>query len=902
MVNNSNLSQVKQPWASPTDDVIDALIVNPEEGLTKEEIKRRQEKFGKNQLKKEGGESVLEIAADQFKSIIILLLAVAAVLSLIFGDVIDSLAIVVVILINALIGFFTELQAVRSMEALRELTQVTANVRRGGIVTEINAKEIVPGDILVLNGGDVITADARLIETSKLRINESALTGESLPVDKKKDPLPEDTILAERTNMAFKGTSVVRGSGEAVVITTGMKTELGNISSLVQSAQEESTPLQNRLDELGQKLIIVTLALAAFVAVSGRIAGRDLRLMIETAIALAVASIPEGLPIVATITLARGMQRMANQNALINKLASVETLGATSVIITDKTGTLTENQMTVKEINLPEGAIEVRGEGLALEGDFKWEDQSTSDGITPTLEKLLKVGVLCNDASLTVQDSEVEEAIGEPMEIALKVAGQKAGLTTESLQKQMPEVRKIAFEQETKMMATVHQQDDGQYFYTIKGSPEAVLDISIKTAQQSDEEKDLDESVRGQWIEKNNAVANRGLRVIALAYKTNSSEVDEPYKNLTFLGLVGLMDPPREEVRAAIERCKSAGVRIIMATGDHGETAREIAKSVSLVESPDAPYLLGSDLKDLDNLTDDERQKYIDTQIFARVDPEQKLELINLHQDQGEIVAMTGDGVNDAPALRKADIGVAMGQRGTQVAKEAADMVLEDDFFGTIVKAIEQGRTIFNNIRKFVLYLLSCNISEILVVTLASVLDMPLPILPLQILFLNLVTDVFPALALGMGEGDRMLMEEDPREATEPIMTRRQWTSMAIFGALITATVLIGLAFARNNLGFSSTKATTVSFLILASAQLWHVFDMRGNETNILKNEISKNFFVWLALLITVALLLLAVYIPFLADILSLTNPGVNGWLLVLIASFAPLIISQVLITLRVVN
>ncbi len=902
MTIESDSSQTKKPWSSSTDAIKEALDVNPEQGLTQAEVAQRQEEFGKNQLQTEEEKTLLEIAADQFKSIIIILLVVAAVLSLIFGEVVDSLAIVVVILINALIGFFTELQAVRSMEALRELTQVTANVRRDGSVTEINAKEIVPGDVLVLNGGDVITADSRLVKSSKLRINESALTGESLPVDKQTEPLPEETSLAERNNMVFKGTSVARGSGEAVVITTGMETELGNISSLVQSAEEEATPLQNRLDELGRKLIFVTLGLAAVVALAGWIAGRDLRLMIETAIALAVASIPEGLPIVATITLARGMQRMAKQNALINKLSSVETLGATSVIITDKTGTLTENQMTVKEIALSEGEITVTGEGLELEGDFKWQNQSQDTEMTATLESLLKVGTLCNDASLTLQDETIEEAVGEPMEIALKVAGRKAGMTTESLLEQMPEVRKIAFEQETKMMATIHQKEDDQYFYAIKGSPEAVLEASTKIAQQGDEEKDFGEATRAEWMEKNNAIANRGLRVIALAYKTNSNQDEEPYKNLTFLGLAGLMDPPREEVRTAIERCKSAGVRIIMATGDHGETAREIANSVNLVDNADAPYLLGSDLKDLDNLSEEEHQKYLETQIFARVDPEQKLDLISLHQDQGEIVAMTGDGVNDAPALKKADIGVAMGQRGTQVAKEAADMVLQDDFFGTIVKAIEQGRTIFNNIRKFVLYLLSCNISEIFVVTLASVMDMPLPILPLQILFLNLVTDVFPALALGMGEGDPLLMEEDPRDASEPIMTRRHWISMGVFGGLITAAVLIGLAFARNTLGFSGSKATTVSFLILASAQLWHVFDMRENGTNIFKNEITKNIFIWLALLITIALLLIAVYIPFLADILSVTNPGLDGWLLVLIASLAPMIISQVLKTFRLVK
>lgn len=893
--------QVDQPWISSIEEVIEVMEVDPEKGLTDSQVNKRRELFGDNRLQEHEERSILEIALDQFKSLIILLLAVSAGISFIFGDYVEGLAIGAVILINAAIGFFTELQAVRSMESLRELTQVKSKVRRDGEIIEINARDIVPGDILILNGGDVITADARIISESKLKINEAALTGESLPVEKQTEPLSEDTPLAERKNMAYKGTAVARGSAEALVTTTGMQTELGNISSLVQAAEEEATPLQKRLDNLGKKLIWVTLGLAVIVAVAGWISGRDLRLMVETAIALAVASIPEGLPIVATIALARGMQRMAQQNALINKLSSVETLGATSVIITDKTGTLTESQMTVTEIKLQSGLVKVSGEGLELEGEFSWGEGTDQDGITPILKDLLKVGVLCNDASLTVSDGKVEQTIGEPMEIALKILGRKADYSEDKLLEELPEVDKEAFDPKLKMMATIHKQDPDNYFYAIKGSPEAVLEVSSTTAAP-DGEVELNDEERQHWIDHNKKIANRGLRVLALAKKTANTKDEDPYKDLTFLGLVGFMDPPREEVKSAIERCKAAGVRVIMATGDHGETAREIAAAVNLVENNNADYLLGQDLKEIENLTKEERQKYLDTQIFARVEPEQKLDLISLHQDAGAVVAMTGDGVNDAPALKKADIGVAMGQRGTQVAKEAADMVLQDDFFGTIVKAIEQGRTIFNNIRKFVLYLLSCNISEIFVVTMATVLNMPLPVLPLQILFLNLVTDVFPALALGMGEGDPQLMEEDPRKADEPIMTQRHWISMGVYGALITAAVLLGLTFVLTNLGFSSKKSTTVSFLILATAQLWHVFDMRENGTNPFVNSVTKNKFVWIALIITIALLLIAVYVPFMADLLSLVKPGLNGWLVVLVASFTPMIISQILKEFRLVK
>jgi Ca2+-transporting ATPase len=894
MGNSAHSSTLETPWSSSEQEHIEKLNVDPETGLAEIEVKQRQNKFGYNQLQIEEEKSIFDIAVNQFKSLIIILLAVSAVISFLFGDFIEGVAIIFVILINAAIGFFTELRAVRSMEALRELTRVTAKVKREGHVLEINAREIVPGDILVINSGNVITADARLIQASNLRINEASLTGESLPVIKQTESLPEDVVLADRKNMVYKGTSVASGSGQGIVVTTGMETELGNISSLVQESEEEITPLEKRLDSLGRKLIYVTLGLVTLVAISGWATGGDLYLMIETAIALAVASIPEGLPIVATIALARGMKNMAEKNALINKLSSVETLGATSVIITDKTGTLTENQMTVKDILLEDDAVKVHGEGLDLDGDFEWVSSNNDQTKPKILEKLLKVGVLCNDASLTRKDGQIAETIGEPMEIALQIAGYKADITKESLNDDLPEVRKIAFEQSTKMMATVHEIENDHYLYAVKGSPEAVFDSSSSIAAGV-ENREFSEKAKEKWLKKSEDLADRGLRIIAIAMKERPQKDKDPYQSLTFLGLVGLMDPPREEVRTAIKRCKSAGIKVIMATGDHGVTAREVARSVNLVESDEVNYFLGKDLKDIEALSDQERERYLRTKIFARVNPEQKLSLIELNQNHGEIVAMTGDGVNDAPALKKADIGVAMGQRGTQVAKEAADMVLQDDFFGTIVEAIEQGRAIFNNIRKFVLYLLSCNISEIMVVSVASVINLPLPILPLQILFLNLVTDVFPALALGMGEGDPHLMQESPRDSKEPIMTKHHWVSIGVYGSLITVAVLIGMNIAFNMIGFDKERSTTISFLILALAQLWHVFDMRTNGTGILSNAVTKNRFVWLALTLSFVIILAALYIPFLAEILSLSNPGLTGWIIVVIASFAPMLVSQLL-------
>ncbi|MCB2209884.1 cation-transporting P-type ATPase [bacterium] len=893
--------KTKQPWAESADSVMEKMDVDPAQGLPEEDVDARRAEFGRNQLRGEKEKTVLNIIIAQFKSLIVLLLAIAAALSFSFGDIIEGFSIIAVILINAAIGFFTEYKAVRSMAALKEMTQVTAKVRRGGTVHEIDAREIVPGDILVLNGGDVITADARLLEASKLQVKEAPLTGESLPVDKQVDALSEETPLAERANMVYKGTSVAMGSGEGIVVHTGMETELGNISSLVEEAEEEVTPLEQRLDNLGKKLIWATLSLAVVVALAGWGTGRELYLMIETAIALAVASIPEGLPIVATVALARGMQRMAKKNALINKLSSVETLGATSVIITDKTGTLTENQMTVTQVLLEEGRVAIGGEGLGLDGEFEWQNgHDGEEEISPAFEELLTVGVLCNNASLTREDGAVSEAVGEPMEIALKIAGLKADLDYQDLVDEKPEIREIAFEQATKMMATVHETDAG-YLFAVKGSPEAVLEASSRV-RTADGTREFSEQDHMEWMDKNENIADQGLRVIALARKEADSDEAEPYQDLTFLGLVGLMDPPRKEVRSAIDRCKAAGIRVIMATGDHGATAREVAHAVNLVDSQNDRYLLGTDLKKIEDASDEENAELYDTNIFARVNPEQKLDLISLHQDRGDIVAMTGDGVNDAPALKKADIGIAMGKRGTQVAKETADMVLEDDFFGTIVAAVEQGRAIFNNIRKFVLYLLSCNISEIMVVTTASVLTMPLPVKPLQILFLNLVTDIFPALALGLGEGDEQLMQEPPRDSAESIMKKRHWISIGVYGLLIMGAVLLGMTVALNSFGFSDAKATTVSFLILAFAQLWHVFDMRENGTGIFKNGVTANIFVWLAIVLCIGLLLAAVYVPFLADLLSLTDPGLSGWALILGASLAPMIISQVLKEFRLVK
>ncbi|MGD8752896.1 MAG: cation-transporting P-type ATPase, partial [Anaerolineales bacterium] len=839
--------------------------------------------------------SAWSIFIEQFKSLVVLLLVAAAALSFAFGEIVDGVAIVIVVLINALIGFFTELRAARSMEALQEMGDVRAKVRREGSVREVNAEELVPGDILILESGDVVTADIRLLEAATLQANESALTGESVPVTKQVESVDEDSPLAERADMAYKGTAITRGSGLGVVVTTGMQTELGEISALVEQAEEEQTPLEERLDGLGQKLIIVTLAIAALVAIIGILQGRETLQMIETAIALAVAAIPEGLPVVATIALARGMRRMAQRNALLNRLAAVETLGGTNIICTDKTGTLTENQMTLTEMALTVGDVHISGEGLQQTGSFRFNEEEISAQENDILWRALEVGVLCNNGTLSDEEAG-EDAIGDPVEVALLVAGAKAGIQRDDLLEELPEEREVAFDPDVKMMATFHRTDEG-YRLAVKGAPEAVLEVSSQHRTEGGMDE-LSSSEIDQWLARNQEMAREGLRVLGVAEgSTDNSEAD-PYQSLTFIGLVGLMDPPREEVRSAIQACQQAGIRVVMVTGDQAATARKVALAVGLVDKDDAQVLEGRELQELDKSGDD-RARIKEAPILARVSPKQKLDLIDVYQSEGLVVAMTGDGVNDAPALKKANIGIAMGQRGTQVAQEAADMVLQDDAFSTIVTAVKQGRAIFNNIRKFVLYLLSCNISEIFTVGIASVLSLPLPILPLQILFLNLVTDVFPALALGVGEAEPGVMQRPPRDPGEEIIKQGHWYAIGGYGLLITLAVLGALGLALTWMDMPREQAVTVSFLTLASAQLWHVFNMRDRGTDPLRNEITANPYIWGALAICAALLVLAVYLPGLSDLLSTVNPGLNGWLLVLGMSVLPAIVGQTVKQLR---
>lgn len=862
--------------ALPVKDVLADTRVSVAAGLFSQDAKQRRKRFGPNTIVTRRKATALALLLHQFQSPVVYLLGAAAALAFYFGELEEASAIGAVLAVNALIGFFTELKAARSIEALRVLGIRTARVRRDGHVRFIPAGELVPGDIVLLEAGDSISADLRLVDASNVAADESTLTGESVAVEKHPRPVPFEARLADRASMLFKGTVVTRGSGIGVVVATGLATELGRVSQLVEEAEPGSSPLEKKLARLSAQLVWATLALTAVIAGLGLTAGRDAFLIIQAAIALAVAAIPEGLPIVATLALARGMWRMARQNALIERLSAVETLGATTIILTDKTGTLTENRMTVRRLWVPSGEIELairtgKGNGRTL-------------GSESQLTLLLQIAVLCNNATL---GGTQEEGSGDPMELALLRAGLRAGLTRSVLIEATPTVRTYAFDTTSKLMATVHSRGD-RFLFAIKGAPETVLAAADKVIAE-DGDTALNFAERREWLARVEKFAHQGLRVLACALKTSTSPDVSPYENLTLVGLIGLEDPARPDVPRAIQDCQQAGIRVVMVTGDHAVTARSIGRVVGL--GPSAANVVEG--RQLAEIAKDKNIKLFDVGIFARVSPAEKLELVRAYQSNGEVVAMTGDGVNDAPALRQADIGVAMGQRGTDVAREAAAMILLDDAFPTIVKAIREGRVIFGNIRRFVAYLLSCNLSEVLVVGLAVISTLPLPLLPLQILYLNLVTDVFPAFALAMGEGEPGILRRPPRNPREPILGRVQWVTIILHSLALTACTFGALAVARLWLDLDARSEVTVTFLTLAFAQLFHVLNMRHPSSGVLRNEVTRNPWLWASLLLCTVLLAVPPYLPPVAHVLHLEPPSPVMWAIILGLSIAPLLVTQ---------
>lgn len=879
---------VKSAHCSTKEEVISNLKVDPDKGLSALEAERRLLEFGKNRLKETRPKAIWLIFFEQFLDPVIYILGGATTLAFIFNEVIEGFAVLIVIFITAGIGFLMEWQAIRAVEALKKLVQAECRILRDGKEVLLNFSLIVPGDIINLGAGDVVPADARIITTKSLAVKEAVLTGESDQVEKTSEALPQETPMAERTNMVYRGTIISRGNGRAVVTATGHKTVLGEIHSLTSEAEKESTPLEKRLQKLSHRLVWLTILLAILIALMGYFKGKELLLMIETGIALAVAAIPEGLPIVATIALARGMLKLSHRNVVVKKLEAVETLGSTGVICTDKTGTLTENHMSVHNI---------------LTADDKWkpEDWSSKTQVDELLKKsnfsnVLKVGILCNDSR-----KEGENFTGDAIEAGLLTFVETVGIDYEALTNVHPRIFEVPFDAETKRMATVHKEEQG-YLVAVKGAFESLLDSCEKML--SSQGLEIDFKHKEHWCEKADDLAASGMRTLAFAQKSTPEKPleNDIFDHLVFLGLIGFLDPPRKDIPQAIKTYHDAGIKVVMITGDHPDTARKIGEEIGLIDpgKSSEEVIKGQDLKAPEAMTKEEIQHVLHATVFARMAPRQKLDLIELFQKNGAVVGMLGDGVNDAPALKKADIGIAMGIRGTEAAKEVADVILMDDKFTSIELAIRQGRIIFRNIRQFVIYLLSCNLAEVTSVAAASFINLPMPLLPLQILFLNLVTDVFPALALGVGEGDRDEMKQPPRDPREPILTRKLWMTTIIYGLSITIVVTGITIYAWHIKNYPAGVVNNMAFYTLVLAQLLNVFNLPKNYVSFFKNEVTTNPWIWAAQIFTL-LILVAVYnIPVVSGVLSLVPLTLEQILTIAVFGLTGLGITQVLKRLHV--
>lgn len=869
--------ETKHIHTIPINQFITQLASDKENGLLSDEATKRLQKFGSNVIQADKGKSPLRILLEQFNSLMVWLLLFAAGLSFWFQEYLDATAILLVILINAVVGFWMELQALRSMNALKKMASVPSKVFRDGKLIEIPSEELVPGDVLFLEAGDIITADARIIQAAQLSVNEASLTGEAMPVEKKETELPEKTPLAERTNMLHKGTYVTNGNAKALVTATGMQTELGKIAHLVQSAKQSATPLEKKLQVFSRKLIYITIILVVLIFVVGLLTHGDYVEMLETAIALAVAAIPEGLPIVATLALAQGMMKMAKHKIIVKKLAAVETLGGTTIICTDKTGTLTQNKIEVSEV-IP---VDIASE--------------------KNKELLTRIGMLCNTASVEINNNSVIE-IGDPLETGLLKYAYKQGVLKEQVEKIFPKINEVPFSSETKMMATLHKNGNGFTVFA-KGAAEELLNQCTFIVNGYDKSQ-LTEQLKDEWKQKSEKLAASGLRIIAGAYKETTNENTPLLEDLIFAGLYCMIDPPAEDVYQAIQEAKDAGIRVVMITGDHPATANCIANQLH-ISSENEP-ISGKDMQPYEHLTEIDKQKWLQTSVFARVTPAQKLDLVTVLQEQGNIVGMTGDGVNDAPALKKADIGIAMGQRGTQVAQEVSDMVLKDDAFSSIVHAIKQGRIIFSNIQKFVIYLLSCNMSELFVVSLAALSNLHFQLLPLQILFINLVTDVLPALALGVSEGNPFVMKHRPRNPSEPLLKTKQWYAVWVYAAVISVctlgAVFVSHYFIHAGTQFDPKLCNNILFFTLIFCQLFHVFNMASAKVSFFKSEVFRNRYVWYALLSCTLIILALFFATPVKEALNIQPLNTEDWVVVFVSATCSLLVIQLLKRLKIIR
>lgn len=885
----------KNTWFALTAaDVAKDLQVDPSQGLTGQEVQQRQQKYGANALEEKPPRSILSMFIDQFKEPLIFILIVAAAISGALGEWIDSVVILVIVVLNAVLGVFQENKAEQALQALKDMTKATVKVLREGQVSQVNVEELVPGDIVLLEAGDAIPADARLLEAASLMVNEAALTGESVPVEKNVNALEHDEVpIAEQENMVFMGTYVTGGRAKAVVTGTGMNTELGKIAQMLHTGAPDPTPLQKQLAGLGKTLGIAAGVIVAVVFLTGLWRGEEMLEMFMTAVALAVAAIPEGLPTVVTIVLALGVTRMSKRNAVIRRLPAVETLGVATYICSDKTGTLTKNEMTTTEIYLPGHTYKVTGTGYQPEGEFLTEE---GERIDPNKERdlqLMLLGAALNtDAQLVVKDKG-HQIIGDPTEGALIVAAAKSGLDKGDAEHKYPRMGEIPFDSGRKMMTTFHRLDEGYYSFT-KGAPDVLLARCVRVHREGAAQA-MSEEDKNQLLDVNSKFASQGKRVLALAYrewqeipqKMSSESVEQ---DLTFLGYFVMIDPARPEAKKAVAVSHSAGIRTVMITGDHKDTALAIAKELGIWK-PGDNSLTGLELA---KLSDEELKKVVlNTTVYARVSPEDKLRIVDALKANEQVVAMTGDGVNDAPALKRADIGCAMGITGTEVSKEASDMVLLDDNFATIVNAVEEGRTIYNNIRKAIYYLLSCNIGEIIAIFGAILLGLGSPLTPIQILWLNLVTDGLPALALGVEPPEKGIMNRPPRNSKEGVFAGGMGIRIILQGALIGILALTSYWLALS-WGRSLVEAHTMAFLTMAISQLVHSFNARSLAHSIFTLGVTSNRNLVYAFAVSLLLQLAVIFIPFFSGIFDTTVITAHDWAVVLGLSIVPLVVVEV--------
>ena len=914
----------KDAHSKSVDDLVNNLHSHLEQGLSQSEARSRIEKFGANELSERPRPGFLALLWDQFNNYLVIILIVAAAISLSLGEVVDSIAILVIVVLNAVVGVIQEAKAEQALEALQKMAAPQAQVIRDGHQMTIPGREIVIGDIVLLEAGNYVPADLRLIETINLRIEEASLTGESVPVEKKARAVLDGEIpLGDRINTAFMSTLISYGRGRGLVTATGMNTQIGLIAEMIQSFETEPTPLQKKLEHLGKVLGTACLAVCALVFIYGlfrdthlaqafnggfvaylKAEEKDIVHLFMTAVSLAIAAVPEGLPAIVTICLALGMQRMIKHHALIRKLPAVETLGCATVVCTDKTGTLTQNEMTVVEAWTGGKRLRVTGEGYNPEGGFLLGNEEFSARSDDDATLLLHGALLCNDALLEEKTDETGKRswriLGDPTEGALVVAAAKSGYSRDEASRALPRIDEIPFDSERKRMSTIHRADSlalrvavpglgaMPLIAFVKGAPDVILELCTRQIEGG-QTIDLTDAQRGAILEQNHSMASGALRVLAVACRPlaqlpSAINPDSVEQDLIFVGLLGMIDPPRPEVIDALKRSRGAGLKNIMVTGDYQDTAAAIARDIGLL-TPGGLVLTGPEIE---KLSDQELADRVDKlEVCCRVSPQHKTRIVDALKSRGHVVAMTGDGVNDAPALKRANIGIAMGITGSDVAKQTADMILTDDNFASIVAAIEQGRIIYSNIRKFVYFLLACNVGEILIIFGSMVIGLPIPLKPVQLLWLNLVTDGAPALALGLEKGDPDIMTDPPRSPTEPVINRDMAIGIGVVGLVDALAVLAVFYLALQRYPGQLAVAQTIAFATLCCSELIRAFTARSEHHSVFSIGIFSNRAMVWAVGVSFLLVLVVIYVPFLRPFFDTEPLTVNDWLFMMPFFFA---------------